>query len=157
MVSLVVVAVIGAVLLTTKDPSKPTPAPALPSKVLVPPKLDLAALRGKPAAINFWASWCGPCRDEAPALEVLSRSLHGSARLVGVDYTDNPDGAREFISKYGITYPVLVDPDGIVGDRYHLTGLPDTAIVDSRGNLVELLRGPQDAAAIRAALDAQQD
>src|SRR5205814_3635160 len=51
-------------------------APALPTSVLVPPKMTLASLRGHPAAINFWASWCSPCRQEAPALERVARSLH---------------------------------------------------------------------------------
>jgi cytochrome c biogenesis protein CcmG/thiol:disulfide interchange protein DsbE len=59
------------------------PAPALPTSVLVPPRVTVASLRGRPAAINFWASWCTPCRQEAPALERVARSLDGRARLVG--------------------------------------------------------------------------
>jgi len=130
------------------------PAPQLPSDVLVGPRVSLADLRGKPAAINFWASWCGPCRQEAPELERLARSLHGRARLIGVNYTDSLGGARHFIREFHLTYPNLRDPDGVVGDRYGLTGLPGTAIVDPHGQLVELLRGPQTAADVRHALDA---
>jgi cytochrome c biogenesis protein CcmG/thiol:disulfide interchange protein DsbE len=73
------------------------PAPELPSAVLQPPKVTLADLRGNPALINFWASWCDPCRKEAPELARLSRSLPHGAALVGVDYTDQEDSAREFI------------------------------------------------------------
>jgi cytochrome c biogenesis protein CcmG/thiol:disulfide interchange protein DsbE len=128
------------------------PAPPLPSAVLQAPKATLAGLRGKPALINFWASWCDPCRKEAPELERLDRSLHGAGRLVGVDYTDQPGPAREFIHQYGWTFPVLEDPDGIYGARYAFSGLPTTVVLDSHGRIVETLRGPQSAAELRAAL-----
>ncbi len=128
------------------------PAPRLPTIALAGPRLTLADLRGKPAAVNFWASWCGPCRQEAPELERLSRSLHGRARLVGVNYNDSVVGARGFIHEFQLTYPNLRDPSGLAGDRYGLTGLPDTAIIDPRGRLVDVLRGPQSAAVVRRAL-----
>ena len=130
------------------------PAPELPTDVLVGPRVSLADLRGKPAAINFWAGWCDPCRHEAPELERLARSLHGQGRLIGVNYTDSLGSARDFIRKFHLTYPNLRDSDGAVGDRYGLTGLPVTAVIDPRGQLVELLRGPQTAADLRHALDA---
>lgn len=130
------------------------PAPPLPSAVLVGPRVTLAELRGKPAAVNFWASWCEPCRHEAPELERLWRSLHGRARLVGVDYTDGVVPARAFVHAYGLTYPNLRDPEGASGAGYGIVGLPDTAIIDSRGRLVELLRGPQTRDGLLAALRA---
>ncbi len=133
------------------DPA-PQPAPPLPSAVLQPPRTTLAGLRGKPALINFWASWCEPCREEAPELERLNRSLHGDARLVGVDYTDKPDAAKRFIAKYGWTFPILADPDGIYGARYRFSGLPTTIVLDSRGRIAATLRGPQTAADLRRAL-----
>lgn len=127
-------------------------APPLPPHALIGESPTIADLRGKPAAVNFWASWCGPCKDEVPELERLYRSLHGEARLVSVDYTDDPDSARKFIRKYGLTYPVLSDPDGIYADRYGLHGVPTTAILDSQGRLLELLTGPQTEASLRSAL-----
>jgi cytochrome c biogenesis protein CcmG/thiol:disulfide interchange protein DsbE len=127
-------------------------APPLPTKVLRAPRTTLASLRGKPALINFWASWCDPCRGEAPELERFARSLHGAAHLVGVDYTDQTGAAREFIRRYGWTFPVLSDPDGIYGARYEFSGLPTTVVIDSRGRIVETLRGPQTAAELRRAL-----
>jgi cytochrome c biogenesis protein CcmG/thiol:disulfide interchange protein DsbE len=130
------------------------PAPPLPAAVLQPPKVTLADLRGHPALINFWASWCDPCRKEAPELESLSRSLPGGARLVGVDYTDQEDGARSFIREYGWTFPLLSDPDGIYGARYHLSGLPTTVVLDPRGRVVQTLRGPQTETDLRKALEA---
>jgi cytochrome c biogenesis protein CcmG, thiol:disulfide interchange protein DsbE len=130
------------------------PAPALPTAVLQPPRASLASLRGKPALVNFWASWCEPCRKEAPGLERLHRSLHGAAAMVGVDYTDQADSARSFIRRYGWSFPILSDPDGIYGARYGFSGLPTTVVLDSRGRIVETLRGPQTVADLRRALDA---
>jgi cytochrome c biogenesis protein CcmG, thiol:disulfide interchange protein DsbE len=154
--ALVVVGVIAAlvllVVLSGTSDSGGKPAPQLPTEVLVPPRQTLATLRGEPAAINFWASWCGPCRKESPDLQRLYGSLHGSAGLVGVDYSDAAGSARDFIREFNLTYPMLRDPDGKVGDRYGVTGLPATAIIDSRGRIVELLRGPQSAETVRQAL-----
>ena len=127
-------------------------APALPSDVLVAPKVTVGSLRGRPAAINFWASWCGPCRDEAPAFERLARSLHGRARLVGVNWNDSLGGARSFIREHRWTFPDLRDADGTVGDSYRISGLPTTFIVDSRGRITDVLRGPQDVSNVEKAL-----
>jgi cytochrome c biogenesis protein CcmG/thiol:disulfide interchange protein DsbE len=128
------------------------PAPPLPASVLVPPKVTLASLRGKPAAINFWASWCDPCREEAAALERLARSLRGRARLVGVDWTDGLGGARSYVSQYHWTFPNLRDPDGVVGNNYRIQGLPTTFIINSRGTITDVLRGPQSLGSLRQAL-----
>lgn len=75
-------------------------APALPRSVLVGPRVTLSALRGKPTIVSFWASWCGPCRREAPALEAFARVLRGRARLVGVNWNDGADGAQSFVRTY---------------------------------------------------------
>jgi peroxiredoxin len=105
-------------------------------------------------AINFWAGWCGPCRDEASAFEHLARSLHGQARLVGVNWNDSLDSARSFISAHHLTFPNLRDADGTVGDSYRITGLPTTFIVDSRGRITDVLQGPQDVSDVERALRA---
>ena len=131
------------------------PAPPLPAAVLQPPHESLASLRGEPALVNFWASWCEPCRQEAPELERFQRSLRG-ARLVGVDYTDREGAGRDFVHEYGWSFPILDDPDGIYGARYHLGGLPTTVVLDSQGRIVQTLRGPQTAATLRTALHAAE-
>ncbi|MGH2941115.1 MAG: TlpA family protein disulfide reductase [Solirubrobacterales bacterium] len=150
----VVAALIAVEVLSGSSGTTGRSAPPLPRIVLQPPRTTLASLRGKPALINFWASWCGPCRQEAPELERIARSLHGSAHLVGVDYTDQADPARSFIRRYGWTFPVLSDPEGTYGARYRFTGLPTTVVLDSRGRIVEVLRGPQTTADLEAALRA---
>lgn len=151
-VGVVGVLVLIVVLSGTSRSGSGRPAPQLPTEVLVPPRQTLATLRGKPAAINFWASWCGPCRKESPQLQRLSRTLDGHAALVGIDYSDDLGSARSFIGEFHLTYPMLRDPDGRVGDRYGLRGLPTTAILDPRGRIVELLSGPQTADSVSQAL-----
>src|SRR5207247_538149 len=124
------------------------------TSVLVPPRPTLASLRGEPAAINFWASWCPPCRQEAPALERLARSLHGRVRLVGVNWNDGLDGARSYVHHYGWTFPNLLDSNGVVGLHYGIQGLPTTFILDPKGGITDVLAGPQSLHSLRQALRA---
>jgi thiol-disulfide isomerase/thioredoxin len=131
-------------------------APALPAEVLTPPRATLASLRGKPAIVNFWASWCGPCRKEAHELALLSRRLHGRATLVGVDWNDALPGARGFIRKNGWTFPNLRDADGTVGNDFRLSGLPNTFVLDSNGRIAKVLIGPQSVAGFERALRSVQ-
>jgi len=153
LVAVLVVGLIVFEIASAGSDGKPEPAPPLPTAVLQGPATTLASLRGKPALVNFWASWCDPCRKEAPELERFDRSLRGDAALVGVDYTDKSDNARDFIRQYGWTFPVLSDPDGIYGARFRFSGLPTTVVLDSRGRILETLRGPQTAADLRQALN----
>lgn len=157
LVPAIVVAVVAALIAfevasSGSDSPQGKPSPPLPPTVLQAPKQTLASLRGAPALINFWASWCENCREEAAELEKLSRSLNGEATLVGVDYTDKTAGAKSFIRKYGLTFPMLEDADGVYGARFNLNGLPSTVVLDSQGRIVETLRGPQTEADLRRAL-----
>lgn len=147
-----VAALVAAELLGGSSGDANRPAPKLPGAVLVPPRVTVSGLRGRPAAINFWASWCEPCRHEAPELERLARSLGGQARLVGVDWSDGLASARSFVREYGWSFPVLRDSSGTVGERYGVVGLPTTFILDSRGRIVRTLQGPQTKASLRSAL-----
>jgi cytochrome c biogenesis protein CcmG/thiol:disulfide interchange protein DsbE len=126
-------------------------ASALPSQVLVPPRVTLASLQGRPAVVNFWASWCHPCRREAPELQRFAARPPDGARLVGVDFTDDRGAARAFIRAHGWRYPNLSDPDGAVGRRYGVEGLPTTFVLNPRGQIVDTLRGPQTAATLERA------
>src|ERR1017187_9780224 len=124
------------------------PAPALPREHLAGPLVTLKGLlagaAGRPALVVFWASWCGPCAREAPALERFSRSAAGRGRVVGVDWSDALSGARSFIKRYSWTFSNLRDSEGTVGNDYHMTGLPTTFVLDGHGRIHAVLRGPQD-------------
>ena len=127
-------------------------APPLPTAVLVPPKVTVESLRGKPAVVNFWASWCEPCREEADHLRRFHERNRGRVGVVGVSYTDEVAGARRFISRYRWTFPNLSDPDGVAGAEWELVGLPVTVILDAEGRITSKLRGPQTEAKLDAAV-----
>jgi cytochrome c biogenesis protein CcmG/thiol:disulfide interchange protein DsbE len=128
-------------------------APPLPRERLSGRSVTLATLRGHPALVTFWASWCEPCENEAPALERFARGLNGRATLVGINWEDlSLANARSFIRRYGWTFPNLRDPDGNVGREYGLGGPPTTFVIDSTGRLRATLRGPQTQQTLTKAL-----
>jgi len=151
-----VAALAAAVLITGTRSAVRRAAPPLPRQVLTPPAVTLASLRGKPALINFWASWCHPCQEEAPRLQRFAASLGGRGRLVGIDYGDNVGDARAFIRRYKWTFPVLRDGNDTTGAAYNIPGLPTTAVLDAQGRIVKTLIGPQTQRTLEAALKAAQ-
>lgn len=127
-------------------------APPLPTQALRAPGTNLAALRGKPALVDFFASWCDPCAEEAPTLRALSESLGDKANVVAVDWDDANGPARAFVRKHGWTFPVLADPSGTTGEKYGLVGLPTSFVLDPQGRIVTVFHGPQSEATLRRAL-----
>ncbi|HEY7961980.1 MAG TPA: TlpA disulfide reductase family protein [Solirubrobacteraceae bacterium] len=128
------------------------PAPALPRAALAGPAVTLAELRGRPAVVVFWASWCTPCGKEAPAFARFYAGLAGRAGLVGVDVEDDRAAARDFVRRNGWRFPSLFDPEGAVYRRYGSIGLPVTVVLDARGRVHETLRGPQTWQSLERAL-----
>ncbi len=121
--------------------------PAAPAADRRLPALDGAGtkairdLRGKVVVLNFWASWCEPCRAEAPALERTQRKLAGAeGTVLGVDWNDAMPDARHFTRQYGITYPVVRDVGGKLAKAYGVTGLPETFVIDRDGRVAALQR-----------------
>jgi cytochrome c biogenesis protein CcmG, thiol:disulfide interchange protein DsbE len=110
-------------------------------------RIDTAAYRGRPVVINFWASWCLPCRDESPLLEAAWRRYRGRGVVVlGIDTRDFIDDGRSFVEQFGLTYPHGYDGPGKLADQYGLTGFPETFVIDRRGRIVEHLVGPVENA-----------
>src|SRR2546423_15447643 len=99
LVAALVVAIVASG--TTSSTDNKRPARALPTQVLVRPAVTVSALRGEPAAINFWASWCDPCRKEAAGFARLPAQLGGRARIVGVGWNDGVTDARLVLEEYG--------------------------------------------------------
>lgn len=93
--------------------------------------------------VNFWASWCDPCRREAPELARFDRERPVGALLVGVDVRDSRSEALAFIRTYGWTFANVFDPEGRIGTAYDLVGLPMTVVVDAEGRIVARLLGAQ--------------
>jgi cytochrome c biogenesis protein CcmG/thiol:disulfide interchange protein DsbE len=103
--------------------------------------------------VNFFASWCGPCEDEAPLLNELQRRLGGRGTIVGVSWNDSTDDARAFVRKHGVRFPVVRDVNDDVGRAYGLAALPETFVVDPEGRVVALKRSQLTDEWVAAELD----
>lgn len=99
-------------------------------------RVRLADFAGRPLVVNFWASWCVPCRKEMPALQAVAERFEGSLGFVGVNHQDGRTPAAEFEAEVGVTYPSGYDPDGDVARDFGVLGLPTTVLVDARGRIV---------------------
>ncbi|HEX8053485.1 MAG TPA: TlpA disulfide reductase family protein [Thermoleophilaceae bacterium] len=118
------------------------PALSLP-RLDRPGKLSVDDHRGKVVVLNFWASWCAPCRDEAPLLERWHRRIAAQGGTVlGVDALDATGDAREFVRRFGITYPNVRDVSGEHLRPFGISAYPETFVLDRRGRIAALVRGP---------------
>ena len=102
----------------------------------------LAELRGYPAVVNVWASWCGPCREEFPVLQKLSAQYGKQVAFLGINSQDSDAAAKTFLREAPLSYPSYTDPDKAIADGLGVRGFPDTAFYDKTGNLVYLKQGP---------------
>jgi cytochrome c biogenesis protein CcmG/thiol:disulfide interchange protein DsbE len=137
------------------------PRPAPEAKVSLPALsggrgAPLAAYAGKLVLLNFWASWCVPCEQEAPMLERAQRVLERhNATVLGVTYKDITSDSLAFVQRYHLTYPSLRDPTGDFAQAYGTDQLPESFVIDRSGKVVAISRGEVDegflAKAIRLA------
>jgi cytochrome c biogenesis protein CcmG/thiol:disulfide interchange protein DsbE len=108
-----------------------------------PGSVSLSSYRGKPVVLNFWASWCEPCKGEAAVLQRDWTSYRSRGVVfLGVDYHDLNSDARRFVSAHALTFPMLQDGSGNVTSRYGVSQVPETYVLDRQGKVVAHLRGP---------------
>ena len=134
------------------------PLPAFAGRTLDGRELDLASLRGHPLVLNFWASWCGPCRAEQEGLELASQTLAGKdVRMVGVNIRDDQGAATSYLEEFGVGYPSLFDRPAVLSARLGALGPqapPYTLVVDAKGRIAARVFGalPGDRPERQAAL-----
>ncbi|GAB5603230.1 TlpA disulfide reductase family protein [Thermus sp. FJN-A] len=121
---------------------KQKPAPEFTLPVLLPyraawgEELRLSQHFGRPIVLNFWASWCPPCRREAPMLEAYWQRYQDQVLFLGVNFQDTEEAALAFIQEFGLSFPSVADPRGRVGIDYGVYGLPETFFIDAEGRVL---------------------
>ena len=121
------------------------PAPNLDTVDMNGDVWSLSKQKGQVVFVNFWATWCAPCREEMPSMQRLYAKIpKDKFKMVALYNRDKPELVKNFVTKLGITIPILDDQQNILGERYGLTGLPETFIVDKRGVLRKKFIGPKE-------------
>lgn len=130
------------------------PAPDFELKTLDGDRIKLSELRGKPVLLNFWASWCGPCRREMPAMSKLTTDFQPQGLIVLGVNDEGRGEAKDFAKKYQLPFATLDDSSRKAHRAYRVQAIPTTFLIAPDGKIVRFLRGSQDAAELRAALKA---
>jgi peroxiredoxin len=120
--------------------------------------IRLSDYRGTPVIVNFWATWCGPCRAEFPEFQEAAVDNAGSLVIIGVNSTstDQAESIPAFLEEFGITFPIVLDEQGDVVDLYRVLGLPTTVFIDSNGVINEVFTGPLNKAYIESKISELQ-
>jgi len=145
----VVVAALFALLLTADAPAPVGRGSQAPAFELPPlgggPSLGVEQLRGKVVLLNFWATWCEPCKDEMPAMERLYRALAGSDfELIAVSVDEDQATVDAFVKELGLTFPILMDSSKKVATTYQTFRFPESLLVGRDGVVLERYVGPKD-------------
>jgi cytochrome c biogenesis protein CcmG, thiol:disulfide interchange protein DsbE len=123
---------------------EPAPALRLP-RLSGDGEVELSDYRGRVVLLNYWASWCEPCRAESPLLQRWhERISRRGGTVLGVDVLDVSSDAREFVREYGLTYPMLRDRDGDSQADFGVVAYPETVVIDRNGRITAIERGPVD-------------
>lgn len=115
--------------------------------------VDEAGASGKPVVLNFWASWCGPCRVEMPNLQQASVTYNGRVAFIGINQGEDFSTITDFGNEYNVTYPLLMDPDNLVNRTYEVNSLPTTVFVDQNGIVREVVIGILSEAVLQSRIE----
>ncbi|GAC1429755.1 MAG: hypothetical protein NVSMB5_24170 [Candidatus Velthaea sp.] len=153
-VSIATLAVAALVpLVAIAAPTPGTPAPAFTLPTVAGKALALSSLRGRPVYLNFYATWCGPCNEEAPSIGKMSLKYKPKGLIVlGVDELENPQKAKSFLQQYKLPYDAVVDSDGKVGRDYNALGLPLHVFIDRKGIVKTYRLGEMNSQEIESAI-----
>jgi peroxiredoxin len=133
-------------------------APAVSGTTVTGAHLSLSSYRGDTVVLNFWGSWCAPCRAEAPALATLARQLQAKhVQFVGVDIRDEPDSAKAFMQTFNVGYPSLSDPNDQIALAFHSTvppaAIPTTLVIDRDGRIAARIFGAASYEELKTVVD----
>jgi cytochrome c biogenesis protein CcmG/thiol:disulfide interchange protein DsbE len=137
-VTVAIIALLGFRLMQVNAPALAAgTAPPFEFKTFDGQALGTAGLRGKPVVLNFWASWCQPCREEAPLLQAAWEQYRTqNLMVIGIDYVDTEPEAKAYMQEFKITYPNGPDVGTRVSQAYHITGVPETYFITRDGKLL---------------------
>lgn len=129
-----------------QGPKEGLKAPDFELKTLTGETVKLSSLKGKKIMLNFWATWCGPCKAEMPAIEQLSKEVDSDVAILAVNIDPQLD-VKGFVEKNGITFPILLDEEDEVNAMYQIISIPTTYFIDSKGIIQDKFIGamPHDA------------
>lgn len=114
----------------------------------------LRDLRGKTVLVNFWATWCPPCRAEMPTIQSVYAAHPDGLTVLAIDEVEAPGVVRDFVGSLGLGYPILLDADGSIGQQFRVQGLPTSYFIDRDGIIRAANLGPMDRAYVEAHVDA---
>ncbi len=147
------VTAVSGTLTLTEAPIVGHPAPNFTLPNSLGEEITLHDLAGQPVALNFWATWCAPCRVEMPAFQQASVKYNGRAAIIGVNQGEAAQNVADFAAEYRITYPLLLDTDSQISQLYEVRGLPTTLFIDADGIVREVVIGAVTEAVLQDRLE----